>query len=426
MRQARLHTGLRTGELAVVLFVQMLPATLVAPAIRPVVGDYHGFGETVMQAFMSVNMLGAVLAAPLVGYAVDRGARPGRLLLWLSGADAVLLSLLTFPMGTGVLLALRTVEGAAHVGAATALLAHAASAARGSKQGRSMGMAGAAIMFAVASGHGIGAGLVGWDPRAAFWAGSLVAIWVALYAVRMSGPATESPRERGSVYALLRESPALWAPVTAAFASRFSVGCVIVTFAVFAHSTHGMSDPRIGMLFALMTFLFAFGVYPAGRLIERIPGSLVFAMGALSYAACLLVLGHAPVDVLPWVMGLAGVGSAMLFAPVLYFGARLGGREGRGRAMSLVNAAGCLGMLLGPACAAGMSSVLGTQMDSASVHRATFVVAGGSVLVWLVSAAPWLVREFRRERFERGFESRAVVSNSTVPEPASGGGHGHL
>src|SRR5262249_41554005 len=74
-------------RLAFLIFIQMLPATLLTPAIRPLFASVHGGAEGAMQAFMSVNMIGAALAAPFVGWVADRGVRRGPLLAKLAAAD---------------------------------------------------------------------------------------------------------------------------------------------------------------------------------------------------------------------------------------------------------------------------------------------------------------------------------------------------
>ena len=54
------------------VFLQMLPATLLAPAIRPLFAELHGGAEGPMHAFMSLNMLGAILTTPGCGVCMGR------------------------------------------------------------------------------------------------------------------------------------------------------------------------------------------------------------------------------------------------------------------------------------------------------------------------------------------------------------------
>src|SRR5689334_9882525 len=79
--------------LVAAVFLQMLPATLLAPAIRPLFAEFHGGAEGPMHAFMSLNMLGAILTTPLVARLVSsaNANRSARWLMTLAGLDAVLL-----------------------------------------------------------------------------------------------------------------------------------------------------------------------------------------------------------------------------------------------------------------------------------------------------------------------------------------------
>lgn len=409
------NTDTATSRLLAAIFVQMLPATMVAPAIRPLIAMQHGGNESVMHAFMALNMAGAIVVALLVGRRLDRLGGPRRVFSALACADAVLLFLLVAPLSTPLILLLRTLEGGAHVGAATVLLTDAARRARAGGGGRAMGAAGAAIMAAVAIGHALGAPLVAVDPRLPFVAGAGLALAVSAASFAGHLPFTSEPKAPAQARSLvglpLRR---LSVPLSAAFVGRFSVGLTIVTFAVFAHDTHGLPDSTIGLLFALMTSAFAAFVYPAGRLADRVSGAAVFALGAVVYGLSLIALGQLPSTMLAAPMLAGGIGAALLFAPTLFYGARLAGPEGRGRAMSLVNAAGCLGMVLGPACAGLLSLGLRPALGSQDAHRAVLAVAGAVVLSWLVASGPWLVRQFDRELRRGGDEHTSCAKNASI------------
>ncbi len=134
------------------VFLQMLPATLLAPAIRPLFAQLHSGQEGPMHAFMSLNMLGAILTTPWIAR-VASSANPtvsARWLIALAGLDAALLVVVSMALPTPLVLVLRTLEGAAHLGAATLLLARAAAYKPLVGAGRAMGLAGGAVMLAIA------------------------------------------------------------------------------------------------------------------------------------------------------------------------------------------------------------------------------------------------------------------------------------
>jgi MFS family permease len=377
------------------LFLQMLIATIVIPGIRPLFATYHGGAEGPMHAFMSLNMLGAVIAAPLIGALADRLGRRDSILALLALADGLLLLGIATPLPTALVLALRIFEGGAHVGAATLLLTEAAASGRRGADGRTMGAAGFAIMLAVASGSTIGGLFVGLDARAPFWAGAALALIVAVCSCGRV-PATTRPAEaRVSVRdaLVLLGDRDLWPLLGAAFVARFAVGALVVTLSLYAHKAFDLSDRQVGILFGALTTTFAFGTYPAGRLGDRVARAGLLALGCAVCAAALVALPLVPAALLVPVMVLLGVGSALVFASVLGFVPTGSAPVARGRLVALVNGVGCLGMLLGPAAAGIISAALRDSGDVARGERAVFTVAAVGFVLWLLASARWLVRK---------------------------------
>lgn len=401
---ANTNTTQRTEArtLSLLVFTQMLAATTLIPAIRPLFAELHASDESAMHAFMSLNMLGAVIAALVVGALIDRGVGRGGLLAVFAIFDGILLVQLAQPLPTWSILVLRTLEGACHVGAATVLLSRAADLAARGERGRVMGMMGAALIFAVAFGSALGGLLVRGGTSLPFFVGGalawIVAGWVALRPSLLVDEAPRARRERLSLRQIF-DNRDLVVPTLAAFLGRFTVGTVVVTFALFAHKQHELSDSHIGFLFSALTFSFALFMYPAGRLTDRSFPALLLACGGLVYALSLVALGYVPRWALAPLLIAAGCGSAVLFSTTLCYAAYLAPARSRGVAMAWINAAGCLGMLLGPA-AAGITSALvrSSTGDPVAGYRAAFLLGGGSLLVWLAFSLPWFGRRLQLER----------------------------
>lgn len=383
-------------RLALLVFSQMLPATLVAPAVRPLFALHHGGNEGGMHAFMSVNMVGAVVAATVLALVPRLRGALARHALALLLTDAVTLLLVAAPLPLAVVLALRTVEGAAHVTMATLLFAHAARSARERGDPRGLAAPGAALTLAVALGHLAGGGLVTLDPRAPFFAGAaLLGLLVPSLLSRTELCAEEVAAAEGRGRA--RAETPLWLPVAGAFVARFSIGCLVVSFALFVHKAHRLSDGNVGLLFAAMTLPFALSTYPAGVLAARGFRACVLGVACVPYAALLALLARFPARGLPYAMVGMGVSSGFLFAALLSLTTT--GRTGaaRTRAVSSIHGAGCLGMLLGPT-SAGIACVLLRRPDAPlRGYTASFALGASAVAVFLVVSLPWLAPRVLRE-----------------------------
>lgn len=408
-------------KLIALIFLQMLPATLLTPAIRPLFALYHGGNEGAMQTFMAINMLGAALAAPLIGARLDRVKRVDVLLAVLAATDAVLLLSLALPLATPLVLGLRFLEGAAHVGAATVLLAEAAAVARSRGVGRAMGMAGAAIIFAIAFGSLLGGLVIKLDVRAPFWTGGALLFLVVALALGLRDHLTVTMERRAVVkLRMLRENRVLLVPILAAFIERFTIGCIIVTFALFANRAHNLSDSHIGLLFALLTFSFAFSMYPIGRLTERVPRAYIFGGGSALYGVSLGLLGFVPALLLPVLMITAGISSSMLYAPTLSYASTLTDDRLRARVMALINSAGCVGMLAGPLVAVLVSAATRNPLDPLQSYRAVFLVAAFSVVAWLLAARKWLLARLKEEKPEALCPLKVIATPPEQADPKSG------
>ena len=393
------------------VFLQMLPATLLAPAIRPLFAGLHGGAEGPMHAFMSLNMLGAILTTPLIARLVSSGnaSRSARWLMALAGLDAVLLVAVSLPLSTPLVLLLRTFEGAAHLGAATLLLARAAAYKPLVGAGRAMGMAGGAVMLAIAFGSGLGGILVGESPRLPFLVGAALSAIVALTAPFLySSTLPTEPRDASAKPGLSLRDANVMGPLSAAFIERFTIGLIIVTFALFATKTHGLSDRSIGLLYSMLMLPFALLMYPASRLGDRMPRAGLLGLGALLYGAAIASLAVAPKGLLPVSMIAAGVASSFMYGTVLCYAATLVPAESRGRMMALVNTAGALGMLLGPMCGGIMVALGRNPADPLSAYRNVFYLAGATCVVWVLVQGPWLMRRLETERGEHALAAQAT------------------
>lgn len=351
------------------LALQMLPATMLTPAVRPLFAAHHGGREGAMHAFFSLAMVGAILATPFV----VRRRPPIRALVLL---DLALLVLVASPLPLPLVLLLRALEGGAHVGATTCLMAAAAEHARVHRCARTVPASAAAVSLAVALGSAFGGLVVHLGgPSATFGvAAVLLGVVAALAPPAAPRPTVEAvaPRLDPHVFAT-------------AFLGRFFVGCLVVTFALFAHRVHRLGDGAVGALFAGVTVPFALATYPLGRFAAQVGGADRLAtLGASASGLALAALGFVPTSLLPVPLVAFGLGGAALFASAVERSAR--GHGDRGKAMGALQAAGCAGMLAGPIVAGIVSALTRTAHDPARAPRAVFLLGAAIGATFAVHA----------------------------------------
>ena len=188
-------------------FMCVLSGTLLIPAVRPFMAWTAPGSESAAHAFMAVNMLGGVLAAPLVTELARYVGSPSRLIRTMSAADAVLLALLVTGVPVGTMLAIRGLQGALNVSVLSLLLGSAPS---GEETGRGSryGLLGAAMMLAVAAGAPLGTLCLALGPRAPLLACAALQLVVAASVGKLSlervPPATAagSSRAEARVYSI--------------------------------------------------------------------------------------------------------------------------------------------------------------------------------------------------------------------------------
>jgi MFS family permease len=394
------YPGRRIALLGVLAVMILVPVTLPVTVLRGLIQERFGVSEFLASIFMSINMVGAVIAAPLAGALADRRGRRADLVVAALVLDAALLGALALPVPFAGFMLIRFFEGGAHIVALSLLLAIASQARPDAQRGRVMGLVGGGIMLGVAIGAPLG-GLIGRDDplRPLYAASALVAV-AALVAARSleetpSGGSRPSLRQIG---AALRAHPLLLAPLAFAFADRFTVGFYTTTFSFFLSRIHGHSPPQIGLLMAAFMLPFALLSYPFGRLSERTSRVAMISAGSLAYGIFTLAVPWCPAPALPLLMLALGVVSAVMFVPSLLLTSEAAPESIRTTALGAFNAAGSLGFIVGPATGGLLSELVATRSDWLTGYRAAFALAGAAEIACVAAGLPFLVILARRAR----------------------------
>ena len=142
---------------------------------------------------------------------------------------------------------------------------------------------------------------------------------------------------------------------------------------------------KIGPSILVVLVPFALAVYPAGRVADLLEGGSFAALGLCAYGAGFLLLRIATESQLLLLMPTLGLSSAVIFASAMRDAAINENPQSRVVAMSLLNSAGNLGMLLGTAIAGIASANL--RAHGGSLHAAHALVFGLGGVVPLGIAA---------------------------------------
>lgn len=397
----KLHSAQRTrhaAALGVALFLAMLPVTMMVPVLKELISDRFATGSFWTHSFMSMNMMGAVLFAPLGGALADRLGRRKPILIIAACCDAVLLWLMPYQTSLGVLLSIRFVEGAAHILVVTALMAMAGDWADPKRPGRMMGVIGATLIFGTACGAPLGGRIGEHMPLLVFRIGAGLSLTVAILSMLVLRDAPMRPlagRLRDAI-GLLKQRRELLVPYAYAFIDRFCVGVIVSGFVLFLGEVHGMSSASRGGLLGLFLFPFAFLCYPMGRLSDRIGRVVPMCAGSIGFGLVYASYGFLPPSMLPAAMVLSGVLSAAMFAPNLAMCADLAPAKHRATVYAGFNVAGSLGFICGPLVSGWVCGALAYRGDPLLAYQTAFVIAGATEVLCALVSLPWLIK-LRRE-----------------------------
>ncbi|MBW2426080.1 MAG: MFS transporter [Deltaproteobacteria bacterium] len=379
------------GALALAI---MAPVTLPVPVLRSLVGDRFEVSELLTSLFMSVNMVGAAIAAPLAGALADRLGRRRPLVIGALLADAACFAAMTLDMPFTLFMSLRFLEGCAHIFALSLLLSIAASLGGVHGRGLTMGITGTGMMLGVALGAPLGGVLGRNDTLLPLLVGAGLLVAAALLAwLTLLDPRGHEQRPGLSAIArAVRAHRAVIAPLIFAFADRFTVGFYTTTFSLFASGLHGATPPQVGLWISAFMLPFALFSFPFGVLADRVSKTALLCGGSAIYGLLTASLGFWSTEWIAPGMAVIGLSAALMFVPSMLMTADLTPPEIRSTAMGAFNAAGSLGFILGPMTGGLVSETVRASHGAAVGYQAAFVVAGIAEIACAALALPFLLR----------------------------------
>ena len=393
-----MYPAWRIAVLGLMALAMLLPVTLPVPVLRELVAERFGVSELLTSLFMSINMVGAVLAAPLAGALADRfGQRPR----WIAAAlvvDSLCFLGLTCDVPFALFLAIRFAEGGAHIVALSLLLGLASGARPEAQRGIVMSATGSGLLLGVALGAPLGGRLGHADPLIPLKLGAAVVALAAVLALLLLRETEGRERTRpglSEIVRLVRASPVVAIPLLFAFADRFTVGFFTSTFPLMLRNLHALPPARIGLLIAVFMLPFAALSFPFGILSQRTSRAWVLCGGSFVYGCLVASLGLWPAGALLGVMLATGTAAAVMFVPSMLFTADATPESVRTTSMGAFNAAGSLGFIVGPLTGGLVSQTVAAALGWAAGYAAAFAVAGGFKIL-LALGAFRVIRSFER------------------------------
>lgn len=385
-----------TLTISLLTFVVMVPVTMMVAPLKELIAVRYGASAFWTHSFMSVNMIGAILAAPFIGMLADRNRSRKRIAAIALAVDAVLLSAMGLMPNLSLILGVRFLEGAAHILALSTLMAIASGWALEGCRGRTMGIIGAAMMFGTACGTRVG-GLVwqhmpGWTFQIAGMLAAAAAFGTLTFVAESPQRDRAPSRRLRDIFGLVRTYPKLMIAYAYAFIDRLCVGVVITTFCLFLADAHGLDPSARSKLLVMFLLPFALLVYPAGRLADRIGRVWPMALGSIAFGLIFASYGVLSLNGLYIAMVFSGIFSAMMFAPNLTLCADFVPAAQRGAGFTGFNVAGSLGFVLGPLLAGGLFTLLSSYGTTAFAYRITFFATGAAEVLCALVTLPWLLK----------------------------------
>ena len=394
------YEGWRLVSLSAIAALILIPVTLPVPVLRELVQDRFAVSELATSLFMSINMIGAALAAPLAGLLADRHLQRPRFIAWALAFDAVCFFALTLDVPFPVFMGIRLLEGCAHIVALSLLLGLAHGARPESQRGFAMGLAGGGLLLGVAIGAPIGGLLGRTDPLWPLYLGSGLLALTSLLAralLRETRSPTRTRAGLGDMVAMIRDRRLILAPLAFAFADRFTVGFYTTTFSLYLTRIHEMEPARVGGLIAAFMLPFAILSVPLGLLSRRVSLALLLCGGSAVYGVAVGSLTFWPPGALVAVMFATGMLAAVMFVPSMLMTTELSPERLRTASLGAFNAAGSLGFIVGPLVGGFISQTVAARSGWEAGYRAAFLVAGAAEVLLALLSFPAL-RRFERNR----------------------------
>lgn len=350
------------------LFLGALPDGTIAPLLHDLFVERYGVSAAAAHWFMAVNLIGALLALPLLAR-LRRVLPPSAMLAAAAALSALFLAAMALPIGFGWSLVLRIAEGAVDLAMLAILFDLLSKAGAQRTRGARFGIAGTVLLLGVACGVIIGGGIARFSPAFVFCFGAAACFVVAAFSLTRAawfdGLVRSCPvvNDTGAIEAAPSRTP-LWPALLMVCTDRAVAGIVATTLLLYFAHVLEMTPAMRGGLLGGSILLLALGAWPAGLLADRVGHLRLRTLAAIVYAASIMAIPFIAATSVgqAWPVGLmiAMACFGLSGAALMPAGMALACRSGRGSvAMGAYHAGGNIGYhLLGIGGAAALLTLL--------------------------------------------------------------------
>ncbi|GAB4551960.1 MAG: MFS transporter [Phycisphaerales bacterium] len=365
-----LPDGAHTAFYALLLLIAGLPDAMVVPVLRGLTVERYGMSDGAAHLFISASLVGATLIA---GFATRLRKRFGlRRVICVSAAmNALLLMVMALPIGAIGTLLVRVLEGGADLMVYAVLFDRIAHGKDTAKRGARLGLGATVMMIGIALGMLLG-GVIGRDdPAMVLVAGGVTCIILCLMAavVPLGDGGSDRPAARPAHTRLLL------APMLQIFADRAAAGLLVTTVPLYLAVAHDLDGAAIGSRVGTIMLLMAIGIWPMGKVVDRL-GAVRVRVGCTLCFSCSLLLFPMLMEASGLALAacvLMGLSAAGLFASALTLAA---GARGEAGGMASFYAAGNAGFFVGPLLGGALVDAISGV--SPVVYPMVFVIFGVS------------------------------------------------
>ena len=369
----------------IMLLLCGLPDAMVVPVLKQLLVDRYGVSVGMAHGFMCVNILGAMLAAPVL--LKLRHCAWWKLVAAAGAVNGILLLAMAYPIGFSATLAIRSVEGASDVVVYAILFERMARMGPSLSRGRRLGAAATMMMLGIAGGLALGGWIGNVNPVATLPAGATACGMVTALCLagarlfRRSEAQPTTAVSRPTMRTATNLGP-LWPALCMNFSDRAVASLLAITVPFFLASVAELSPAATGAMVGLSMLMTALLTWPAGRFVERLGVVFLRRTAGVCFAGGIVAVPfsiQAGPGLTTVVMIVVGIAGAALFASSLVAAAAA---ERGAAGMGAYHAAGNAGFLLGTVSAGGMLFWLGGAVAAAHDYQtvfATFAVVHVSI-----------------------------------------------